>query len=394
MSIRKIESSNPNLAIAEYIWIDSVGGLRSKSRVIEVWENEESGGIPIPNLPEWSFDGSSTEQATGSDSDCLLKPVHYVLDPLQKTSLGYLVLCEVYQGNGVAHATNTRSKLMNIFNSGAAKAEGWFGFEQEYFLYHPDITNRGAENGSIMGWPNPLINDVDEPAAQGPYYCGVGSENVIGREIANKHLQACMEAGILICGLNAEVALGQWEFQVGYRGLSSDGDEANAVIVSDHLWLARFILNRIAEEYKVAVSYAPKPLKGDWNGSGMHTNFSTWATRDPNQQRTDSGLPVNIAALIDSLADTHMEHMALYGDGNQDRMTGLHETCKYDEFKFGDAHRGCSIRVPRQVMLKGYGYIEDRRPAANADPYVVSAKLLATSCGLWIGSTTENELLN
>ena len=397
MTLRRIDTRTaPSLAIATYIWLDGTTPTqeeptltqqtRAKTRVIEVWDSED--GVPVPNLPNWSFDGSSTGQATGQNSDCILKPVHYVLDPFQKEGLGFLVLCEVLDAEGQPHVSNTRSRLTTILNEGAAKTEGWFGFEQEYFLYYPDGENRGATNGLIMGWPGDT-----EPAPQGPYYCGTGAENVVGREIAMRHLRYCMEAGLLIYGLNAEVALGQWEFQVGHRGLSSDTDEANALIASDHLWLARYILDRVAEAYGLAVSYDPKPRQGDWNGSGLHTNFSTWATREPNQGRNELGIPKNIATIIDALGETHKEHMAVYGVGNEARMTGEHETCNYNEFEYGDADRGASIRIPRDVMTNGCGYIEDRRPAANADPYLVTRQLLATSCGFWI-SVPPSALLN
>lgn len=373
--------TKPLLATAEYIWLDGNNPqeIRSKTKVIEIFPTEDSQQLPVPMLTDWSFDGSSTIQAEGNNSDCFLKPVHYVLDPFQKGA-NYLVLCEVYKDKETPHETNTRAYLRQVLESGGSKSEGLFGFEQEYFLYRPDHYDRGLKPHNIIGWRN----TGTDPHPQGHYYCGVGSDNVEGREIANEHLRLCMEAGLLICGLNAEVALGQWEFQIGYRDFQSDDDVANGLIASDHLIFARYILQRLCEKYDLAVEYHPKPIKGDWNGSGLHTNFSTWATREKGQGRTSEGIPSNIQALIDLLEPVHKEHMELYGIGNEERLTGLHETCSHTEFKSGGSDRGASIRIPIGVLESGYGYLEDRRPSSNADPYLVSGKLLATASGLWI----------
>jgi len=375
------QGAKPITATAEYIWLDGnyPQEIRSKTKVIEVYPTSEN-QLPVPNLSNWGFDGSSTKQASGSDSDCILQPVHYVLDPFQRGA-NYLVMCEVYNGDGITpHETNTRSYLRTVLDSGGAKAEGLFGFEQEYFFYKHDPTHRGLKKSSALGWPDNGL----EPSEQGPYYCAVGSQNVAGRDLANKHLKLCMDSGILICGLNAEVALGQWEFQIGHRGLEGDTEPASALIASDHLIFARYILQRLCEESGVSVCLDPKPIKGDWNGSGLHTNFSTWATREVNQKRNEEGIPVNIAELIARLSETHQEHIEVYGVGNEERLTGDHETCSYKEFRSGGADRGASIRIPIGVVNSGHGYIEDRRPASNADPYLVTAKLLATACGLWL----------
>jgi len=377
MSVRIISaapSSNftpkPVVGYADYLWLspnqDGTQTFRNKKKVIEVFQSES--GEFIPNLKPWAFDGSSTNQADGGDSDCLLSPCHYVLDPFCKNAPGFIVFCEVYDGDGNPHPTNYRHQLRTILDSGAEALETHWGFEQEYVLH---------EEGRILGWP-----EEGEPGPQGPYYCGAGATNVAGREIVDEHLEACVNAGLMIFGMNAEVMLGQWEFQIGYRGFSSltDVEEANALVVSDQLWIARYLLERIAEQYGVSVDWSPKPRTGDWNGSGCHANFSTAATRDKEIGRE------SINEICKVLEASHMEHMAVYGIGNEERLTGFHETCNYTEFKVGPADRGASIRIPRGTETVGYGYIEDRRPASNCNPYQVTAKILTT---LYTGMARE-----
>lgn len=342
---------------AEYIWLDGAAPtqrLRSKSRVVALSENDP---VTIDSFPHWSFDGSSTYQASGNDSDLLLRPVSFVSDPLRGDN-DFLVLCEVFNSDGTPHITNTRARLRHILDSGARSLEPWIGFEQEYTLFKGD---------SPLGFP---ANGY--PAPQGPYYCGVGADVVFGRPVVEAHTRACIKAQIMIYGINAEVLPGQWEFQIGYRGIESES--ADPLTVSDHLWFARYLLFRIAESYSVVPTFAAKPVKGDWNGSGMHTNFSTLATRN-----RATGLDA-IRLAISALGAKHNEHILVYGDGLEDRLTGLHETCSISEFREGIADRGASIRIPLPVAAQGYGYLEDRRPGANADPYLVSARILETVC--------------
>src|SRR5262245_19937360 len=343
---------------AEYIWHDGATPthqLRSKSRIIALPEN---GAAEIDSFPIWAFDGSSTYQATGGDSDLILKPVNFVPDPLRGAG-NFLVLCEVFKADGSPHETNARARLRQVLASGVANEEPWIGFEQEYALLKGQLPLGFPENGY--------------PAPQGPYYCGVGAGAAFGRPVVEAHTRACLNAGLMIYGINAEVLPGQWEFQVGYRGIA--GESADPLTVSDHLWLARWLLYRIGEDFGVSPTLAAKPVKGDWNGSGMHTNFSTRAMRDPK-----SGFEA-IQHAIKTLERKHSEHIWEYGDGLEERLTGQHETSAIDEFRQGVADRGASIRIPGQVALEGYGYLEDRRPAANADPYVVSARILETVCG-------------
>ena len=342
---------------AEYIWLDGsqpIQGIRSKSRVVQVPDTPNS-----DDFPAWNFDGSSTEQASGDDSDCLLEPVRVLKDPLRGAG-HFLVLCEVQNADGSPHATNRRAALRTVLAAADAGTDPWAGFEQEYTLYR---------DGRPLGFPGNGF-----PGPQGPYYCGAGADRAFGRELVEAHALACLDAGLQIYGLNGEVMPGQWEFQVGYRGLN--GESGDALVISDHVWIARWLLHRLGEQYGIEVSFDNKPVKGDWNGAGMHTNFSTAATRDP-----DRGLDC-IHAAIERLEKRHAAHIRHYGYRLDERLTGLHETCDIDTFKWGVAHRGASIRIPQPVALKGYGYFEDRRPGANADPYVVAASLIATVCGI------------
>ncbi|MCH2037051.1 MAG: glutamine synthetase beta-grasp domain-containing protein [Rickettsiales bacterium] len=348
-----------NLKLAEYIWLDGAiptRQMRSKSKVVNLSDDPS-----IDEFLEWSFDGSSTNQADGEDSDCILKPVNFVKDPIRVNG-GFLVICEVLNPDGTPHITNSRAQLRDILDAGAAKSNPWIGFEQEYTLF-------SKETRTPLGWPQ-----NGYPAAQGPYYCGVGADEVFGRELAEAHAEACIEAGILYYGMNAEVMPGQWEFQIGYRGV--DAEDTGVLQVTDHTWLARFLLKRIAEDFNIAVSFENKPIKGDWNGAGMHTNFSTDETR---AQATGKAAIENA---IKALSSKHNEHIALYGDKLDERLTGLHETACISQFSSGVADRGSSIRIPKPVEIKGYGYFEDRRPGANSDPYLVAARLSATVCGI------------
>ena len=330
----------------EYVWLDGqkpTAQLRSKTKII-------SGPVTkLSDIPEWGFDGSSTEQAEGKFSDCRLKPVFFLPDPLRGEP-HLLVMCEVYEANGDPHPTNTRAHLREVAKK-HAKHDAWFGIEQEYTLFR---------DGRPLGFPG-----IGFPGPQGPYYCAVGVDNIAGRELIEDHMEMCLKAGIKLSGINAEVMPGQWEFQVGPLG---------PLEVADQLWLARWLLHRIAEEYEIMVSLAPKPVTGDWNGAGAHTNFST------KSMRAKGGIAV-IKAACEKLKRKHFEHIAVYGAGNEARLTGKHETCSINEFRYGISDRGASIRIPMATADAKAGYLEDRRPAANMDPYQVTAALLKTVCG-------------
>jgi len=350
------------MTLVEYIWIDGTEPtplIRSKTRVVNL-----STMFTIKSFPEWGFDGSSTKQAEGGDSDCTLKPVYFCKDPIRSTrrETHYLVMCEVLDSFGQPHQTNHRAELRQTLKR-AGKYKPYVGFEQEYTLYR--------ERKDV-----PLAWFKDEPGPQGPYYCGVGSNHIYGRDLVEEHLKACLKAGLSIYGINAEVMPGQWEFQLGFR--PGFGDDNCPIIASDQLWIARWLLYRIGEKYRIHVSLDPKPIDGDWNGAGMHTNFSTKAMRNT---RRLAGRNV-IYKAIEALQLKHEEHIAVYGADNDKRLTGAHETAPITEFRAGIADRGASIRIPREVYQKGGGYLEDRRPAANADPYQVVTILIKTICGI------------
>lgn len=328
---------------AEYIWIDGsepTRKLRSKTKVVPDGTTE---------FPQWGFDGSSTGQAEGHHSDCLLQPVRVCADPVRGNG-AVLVLCEVLNADGSPHATNTRAPLRPVADQ-FASAEALFGIEQEYTMW---------KNGRPYGWP-----DNGYPAPQGPFYCGVGSDEVYGRAIVEAHMQACIDAGLAIVGVNAEVMPGQWEYQIG---------ALDALEVADQLWLSRYLLYRIGEDFGVNMTLHPKPVRGDWNGAGGHTNFSTKPMRE------EGGMAAILAAMPKLQARHHL-HIANYGDGIEQRLTGKHETCSYKQFKYGIGDRGASIRIPAPVANVGKGYFEDRRPCANLDPYIVARLLLETVCG-------------
>jgi glutamine synthetase len=327
----------------EYIWLDGsepTQCLRSKTMV-----RNDFGGT-VEECPVWSFDGSSTNQATGDDSDCLLKPVAIYPDPDRASA--YLVMCEVLNADGTPHPTNGRATILD------EDEDFWFGFEQEYFLWDP-------KTDLPPGFPK-----GGYPAPQGPYYCSVGARNAFGRELIEEHMDICLEAGLNVEGINAEVAPGQWEFQIFAKGAKKAGDE---------IWVARYLLERTAESYGFAIDYEPKPLGkfADWNGSGMHANFSNGAMRDLGDESIFTKICEEFGKHID-------RHMSVYGANNDQRLTGLHETQSIDEYSYGVSDRGASIRIPIGTVQDGWkGRLEDRRTASNADPYKVAAAIIKTT---------------
>lgn len=345
------------LSQVTYIWIDGSSPtqtLRSKVKIVP----HDKEKLSLKDLPQWNFDGSSTYQASGHDSDLILQAVCILNDPIIGAR-NYLALCEVLNPDGTPHESNKRAKLVDIMEKVGKAKDPWIGFEQEYTLFHGQ---------QPLGWP-----ERGYPAPQGPFYCGVGADEVFGRDLVEEHAQACLDAGIMLYGTNAEVMPGQWEFQIGYRGIETES--ADPVTVSDHLWVARWLLYRLGENYDISAKLHPKPVKGDWNGAGKHTNFSTRETRDPK-----TGMAA-IEKAIKALEVRHKDHIAVYGHDLEQRLTGKHETAHISQFMAGVGNRGASIRIPRPVALKGYGYLEDRRPGANANPYEVAAILVETICG-------------
>ena len=322
----------------EYIWMDGYkpeANFRGKTKVLDL--DSYNGELDV--LPEWSFDGSSTKQAEGHSSDCLLRPVAVYPDSARRN--GYIVVCEVFNADGTPHDSNDRATIED-------DPDFWFGFEQEYVL---------TENGKPLGFP-----EMGYPEPQGPYYCAVGHGRVMGRDIVEEHLDACLDAGLSITGINAEVMIGQWEYQCFGKG----GKKA-----ADDMFVSRYLLHRVCEQYGIVVDIHPKPVKGDWNGSGMHCNFS-------NKEMREGGGEALFTAICEAFRPVHEEHIAVYGSSNDQRLTGDHETQSIDQFSYGVSDRGASIRIPVSVPKTWKGYLEDRRPASNANPYKVAARIIKT----------------
>merc|ERR1719498_2273997 len=286
--------------LAEYVWLGGaetvMGGfdMRSKTKTLDKMPTK------VEDLPVWNYDGSSTNQAPGDDSEVLLIPVAMYPDPFRQGN-NVMVLCETANINSKPIPTNSRRAAKACFDANLG-AKPWFGIEQEYTLFKEDKkTPLGCPEG---GYPGP----------QGPYYCSAGLDNSFGRDVMDAHYKACVFAGLTISGTNAEVMPGQWEYQIGpCEGIDS----------GDHLWMSRYLMVRICEMFGAIVSFNPKPIPGDWNGAGCHTNFSTEEMRQP------GGLKAIITA-VEKLGKNHAEHVKVYGEGNERRLTGNHETAPID----------------------------------------------------------------
>jgi glutamine synthetase len=324
----------------EYIWLDGYSptqNMRSKTKVVLDFDGT------LESCPTWAFDGSSTKQADGSSSDCLLKPVAIFSDPNRVN--GFLVMTEVLNADGTPHASNARAQIDDDDN------DFWFGFEQEYFIM--DVETLLPLGFPLGGYPGP----------QGMYYCSVGGKNTHGRAFVEEHADLCIEAGINFEGINQEVACGQWEFQLFAKGAKRAGDE---------LWTARYLLDRLTEDYGYYIEYHPKPIKGDWNGSGMHANFSDSTLRECGSQKIYD-------KICEAFRPVTKEHIEVYGAYNDLRLTGLHETASINDFSYGISDRGASIRIPIITVENGWkGWLEDRRPASNADPYKIAGRIIKT----------------
>ena len=354
-----------NTIVAEYVWIGGSNELRSKSRVVTIRKE----AISVTDIPDWDYDGSSTDQAHTDNSEIILKPCALYRDPFRHQLYKgitrgidcFLVLCSAFLPDGTPAKNNHRSraeqifkdcdKVAGIYNEETKtidyiySAEPWFGFEQEYFIFSND-TNLP------LGFQNAV--------EQGQYYCSVGAKNALGRKIVEDHFKKCLDIGLGITGINAEVAPSQWEFQILGKG----------IVAADDLIIARYVLERVTEDHNVYIVWHPKPLQnGLWNGSGLHTNFSTKTMRNSTKDLSE------IFKAIDKLEAAHEAHMAVYGEDNEQRLTGICETSSYTQFKRSrsSGDRSASIRLRN-------GYLEDRRPAANADPYLVSTAIYETVC--------------
>ena len=327
----------------EYIWLDGYQPTQSLRSKTQMSKDNFSGALE--DVPIWSFDGSSTEQADGGSSDCLLKPVAIYPDPDRQNA--FLVMCEVMNADGTPHASNGRATIDDDDN------DFWFGFEQEYFLW--DVDTQLPPGFPANGYPGP----------QGPYYCSVGAANAHGRDCVEEHFDLCLETGLNIEGINAEVAAGQWEFQIFAKGAKEAGDQ---------IWVARYLLERTGEKYGYAINWHPKPFGDlDWNGSGMHANFSNGAMRTEGKEEI-------FTKICEEFGKNIQRHISVYGADNDQRLTGKHETQSIDEFSYGISDRGASIRIPVSTPADGWvGRLEDRRTASNADPYKVAAAIVKTT---------------
>jgi glutamine synthetase len=343
-------TSYKGCVMAEYIWLDAHQTPRSKTKVLTARPTK------VSDLPVWNYDGSSTEQAEGHNSEINIRPRAIFDDPFR----GYphvMVLTDAYNAWDDKPAIgNTRAACAEIHEK-YKKHDAWYGIEQEYTLMKP------GKVGAKATIPYGFNTDGSEPAPQGPYYTGAGTGVAIGRPVADEHLAKCLECGVKIAGINAEVMPGQWEYQIGpCRGIE----------IGDHMAVSRYIMLRVTESHGVVCSFSPKPRDGDWNGAGCHTNFSIKGMREK------GGYEV-ITKVCEAFGKVAAEHIAEYGEGNDKRLTGKHETCSITQFKFGVADRGASIRIPRDAEKDGRGYMEDRRPAANCDPYRVAARIMKTA---------------
>ena len=330
--------------VLEYVWLDGYKpepNLRSKVKIVEY---ELIKNLKIEDFPIWNFDGSSTNQAETGKSDCLLNPVRIYISkdfPLEKSVI--YVFCEVMDSDNIPHKSNYRSPLNE------EQEDLWFGFEQEYFIYN-------ETGGNVLGHDRRLLE------GQGKYYCGVG-HNVVGRDFVEEHLNMCLDHKIDITGTNAEVALGQWEYQVFSKGKLKGGDD---------LWMSRYFLYKISEKYGYHIELHPKPLiYGEWNGSGLHTNFS-------NDRMRNKGGYDYFLSIFNSFGSRHQEHIKAYGSNNHLRLTGDFETQSIDTFSWGVSDRGASIRVPQDTAKEWKGYVEDRRPGSNANPYKIIKEIVTS----------------
>lgn len=361
-------------SIIEYVWKDGNGELRSKIRVMDIETDIETNNILINHnifINDekfiWNYDGSSCNQGSTENSEVILKPVAVYSNPLLKKSiendyLCYLLLCESVNKDGMNVNGSNYQYAKDIFeNENVKKSDIWFGIEQEYFFVDPATKN-------VIDF-KPYSTIHNDTLLQGPYYCGVGGNNIYTkqRNIALKHMSICLDMNIPISGINAEVAPSQWEYQVGI---------CNGIKACFDLWVSRYILKRLAENEGIDVTFHPKPIRGPefeekWNGSGAHINVSTKESREEN------GLDV-IYKYMELLKEKHKEHLEVYGKDNEYRLTGQHETGNMNEFTYGIGSRGTSIRIPNATYENKCGYFEDRRPASNIDPYLACGMIAKT----------------
>ncbi|KAH9628059.1 hypothetical protein HF086_018034 [Spodoptera exigua] len=245
--------------------------------------------------------------------------------------------------------SNHRYKCAATYNK-CKEQEPWFGMEQYFYLMNPTDLRP-------VGWPK-----GGYPQSSPLYYCGTGGDKIFGRELIDAHSRCCLYAGIPMWSTNPEVVPSQWQYRVGPSVGINAGDDA---------WMARFILKILAEQFGVSISFDPKPV-AEWSTSAAGVNFSTLATRGEN------GISV-IQKGIKKLAASHERHIKVYdAHGELDNKTPLSGETMTEKFSAGIADRSCSIRIPRIVAENKCGFLEDRRPASNSDPYQVIDALMRT----------------
>jgi glutamine synthetase len=366
LKMRK-EQNNKNTKIThykhpflfEYLWLDVNQHMRSKIRTFiiecdyridlsEILSSKTSKERFISLIPEWSYDGSSTGQCETAYSEVILKPVNFIKHPFMKPSIKggqpILVLCEGYRENKPIIG-NDRYDYITKMNH-VKSHDIWFGLEQEFFLF--DKTTKQPIN-----WNE--VKHID----QGEYYCGVNRSTYKEKQILNVFLEKCLHVGIQISGINQEVAPCQWEYQIG----PVCADEA-----PDQMIFAKYILYNIAQEYDAYTNFHPKPLKGNWNGSGCHINISTTQTRGKNGFQY-------MQQIITKMSEDHVNFIKEYcGSDNEQRLTGFHETSNPTKFSYSVGGRDCSVRIPQQVEKERCGYFEDRRPGSSINYYKTLGK--------------------
>ena len=330
----------------EYIWLDKFQKTRSKVKITSDSINS------IKDIGDWNFDGSSTGQAIGHDSDVFLKPVKMYRNPFDQMN-SLLVLCECFDdpNHKIVNKANSRRELVDIENQ-IKHLKPLVGIEQEYVIYD-------RKTMLPFKWINAKTPGL---GPQGPYYCSAGGDRAFGRDVVEEHMKLCLDTDLAYLGYNAEVLPSQWEFQIG---------TIEPLQAADDLVIARYIMDRVTEKYDLFINYDPKPVQGDWNGSGGHVNISTELMRENN------GID-EIRNILKKLELKHQDAMKVYGEDNHFRLSGNHETSNMNKFTWGIGHRGASVRITKKVLEQNKGYFEDRRPASNLDPYKVLSHIFST----------------
>lgn len=339
--------------ILEYVWLDAKQKFRTKVKIVDEIHHYNSTDSKhwSKNAPMWNYDGSSTGQAEGHDSEILLKPYLAVYSPYDEKTPKFYVFCESLNKDGTPAEGNTRHTCVKYFEQDRVKeSDPIFGMEQEFYV---------LKDGKPLVWS-------DNPEPQGDYYCGVGHQSIgRGRAFLEEMTNIINDDDLKlnITGTNMEVGPGQMEVQLCEHGLEA----------ADKMLVMRFFMIIEAEARDLEVDFTPKPsiLSGpEWNGSGCHVNFSTKEMREDGESPLSAVLAM--ANALQNLKDNHSSQVQYLGsENNRKRLTGENETSSYDTFTYGVAHRGASARIPRQCVKDLKGYIEDRRPGSDMDPYVV-----------------------